>query len=579
MMDRIQRSLNIHFSRDLIEAISLSLAFHFAFAFLVLIGHPSLLRHGQDSDLYFRFEERTSLFSHGATSPLDPPAHPAPRAGEMKVFWENWDRPEEGKWDKSSSADEQINPAWEAGGNAGIDPREVMIGTSSEGSLADWSQKLFDQFDQSALILTDRQEQRAGDQIPLFKKSKGNELLPPSPLESISRDSALRPLDLSNFSALAKRGERGLALDGFSPIGTHWERAKAAPLSKAEDLASSKNLLIETKIYRRMSGPGFLLEATYRPKEDASFCKLHQNILFLVDRSSSIGARRFAHYKAAVISALDHLQGDESFNILFFDKKAVRFSQSAQLATKENLAAAKAFVEREKIGSFFTSSDLCSSLDQLPLDQAEDDAVSSALLLTSGETRQSRERQRRSIAHFCAKNDGKSALFVFAQGARNNLPLLELLAHFNKGRLHHAENEQKLSQALKASVISLRFPIGKEMLASAIGEKSGALQLLPQSGQQGDLYPQFAHRVMGIWTGSSDVYLYLQGQHRGDWLDIKHKVRIDHIIEKSDKEVEARYLVLQAFEHYGNYLKSGELAELKRAQDLLSTLGYPVAFA
>lgn len=578
MMVKMQRPLNIHFNRDLIEAISLSLAFHIAFAFLVLIGHPSLLRHGSDSDLYFRFEERTPLFYHGATSPLDPPAQPAPRAGEMKVFWENWDRPEKGELNKNISADGQIDPAWEAGGNAGIDPREVMSGTSGEGSLADWSQKLFDQFDQSAQILTDRQEQRAGDQIALLKKSKGDELLAPPPAESICRDGALRPLDLSNFGALTKRGERRLALDGFSPIGTHWERAKAAPLSKAEDLANSENLLIETKIYRRLAGPGLLLEATYRPKEDASFCKLHQNILFLIDRSSSISARRFAHYKAAVISALDHLQGDESFNILFFDKRSVRFSQKAQLATKENLEAAKAFVKREKLGSFFTSSDLCSSLDQLALDQAEDDAVSSALLLTTGETRQSRERQRRSIAHFCAKNDGKSALFIFAQGAKNNLPLLELLAHFNKGRLHHAEDEQKFSHALKASVISLRFPIGKEMLASAIGEKSGALQLLPRSGQQGDLYPQFAHRVMGIWTGSSDVYLYLQGRHKGDWLDIKHKVRIDHIIEKSDKEVEARYLVLQAFEHYGNYLKSGDFAELKRAQDLLSTLGYPLAF-
>lgn len=564
--------------RNLIEATTLSVGFHAICVFFIVARPPSLDSKLAERNLHFRFQEVPAHFNQGNSSSTAKIR--APQYLAMREIPQDWN---------SESREMKV-------GHAAFDSfqSEAMRG---ESILADLCfGKAFDEKEKSALAASSEQffanliqnspaprhqEPRASQTFAHYCASlQGEAMQNPEACPGPAVDELKGVLELSKLDALADLDPKKklLALDNFQTTRTEWMSPVAEP-NLGNEFASNENFQVKTKFYRRLADSDLVFETSYQPKSDTAFAPLGQNFIFYIDQSSVIGSQRFANFKQAVIEALDTLQRDDRFNIVFFNKKAMSFSPQSAVATEENVAAAKSFIQKQKCGRTYTYSDFYACLDHLPVPKLEEGEVGSALLLTNGESRLGRDRQRRSIANFKEKNEGRVSLFVFAEDRGENLPTLEVLAHFNKGQLHCLSQDLLLSQQLIEQIDSLRFAIGKEMCATMIClQKSGA-KLLPSSGVLSNFNPKIEFRVMGNCSETDKFYLYLQGRHGSQWLDIKCCIDEDRSIEQPNVDVERRYVILQAFEHYGNYLKSADLNELRTAHELLSKLGYPVAFS
>lgn len=582
--------------RDLIEAFCLSVAAHLVFVLFLFVARPQIVSSSMKGDLYYRIDEPqadTPLidpargnFTSVSFTPKIASAPPAPQDFEREDPWMN----------QMPSSAVRMHPTRELevmgnGATSALDQEALETWRERRSSVQMRTHRLMRHFQSAALTPLaelDRDQSLSSFQYYCKLPSPSPEKMgdkgrvrggaAQSPQSGEKGAKGVREtLTWLRGDAPTQRAP-GLALQAMAPNGITWGASAHLMDNECAQLATCENFDIDVCVHRRFNGQGVLFEAKFRPKAEVAFREIRQNYLFLIDRSSSINHQRFAQYKEAVLTALDHLQPSNTFNVLFFDKRVAKWAPSSLPGTQENLDAARAFIKGEKSGGFFSSTDLYSSLERIIPQAVADDEVVTAILLSDGDSRLSRERERRTIASFCEKNHNKVSLFALACGENNNLPLLELLTFFNRGRLSYCREGKKLPEHLRSLVNSLRFPIGKEMLASAIDLRGiPTPHLLPKSGQQTNLHRGLAHTVIGSCAHPEAFYLFLQGRHCGNWLDMKFRVSADHI-EAPDPDLERRYIVMCAFDHYANYLQSGAVDQLNAARELLSSLGYFAAF-
>src|SRR5262249_17320002 len=152
------------------------------------------------------------------------------------------------------------------------------------------------------------------------------------------------------------------------------------------------------------------------------------------------------------------------FNVLVFDDAVVRLSSQSLQWNPSNLANARDFLQQQKYGGVFATTDLYSSLGVIVPQAVAENEVNTAILLSYGYTFLSSEKQRTNIGNWTLKNSGKVSLYVIASGKGNNLALLDLLSVFNKGSLHFSATDTGLDSVLFKLMQSIRNPIGKDMV-------------------------------------------------------------------------------------------------------------------
>lgn len=576
--------------RDLCEAIALSIAFHLLCALLLFAVRPHLISFPPGGDFYIRLgEQNLPLVS---SSPKERPEMLVDIApdGEIVAPFDAAPPPTYGEWmsrmpvetARTSPTSQKLDALPRGATGAIHSPHQL---DSQAVFSPTWSQHLLRQLRPETLSLPGQlPRESTSEAFRLYCSSQAPKAPQvPKSAEGPDRNDLSRQLQqtLGWLRVDRARQEPKLALGGAAAPEFYWESTAANPAQSGQELANSENFSVDIKFYRRFAGRGYLFEARFRPKPEVGFQKLAQSYLFLIDRSNSISPARFAAFKKSVAEALKLLTSDDRFNIAFFDRRLTRFALESTPCTPDNLAAAQSFLDGEKSGGFFASTDLYTSLDRiLPLKKA-DEEITSAIILTDGDTHLSRERQRRTIAEWSRKNGGNLSLFAVACGRGNNLALMELLSFFNKGRLSYCSSEAELPELVKNLLLSLHYPIGRDMQATIASSLApSAPEILPSSGQFPNLQRAGTFSIVGVCEEPGDFYLYLQGRHRDAWLDIKQ--RVDSIaaseIGEPSAELERRYLVLKAFEHYSTYLQTAQNSELRAAKQLLQALGYFSAF-
>lgn len=170
------------------------------------------------------------------------------------------------------------------------------------------------------------------------------------------------------------------------------------------------NLDIE---YARKSNGTYLFRLTFFPKPHYPFKKIAQNYFFLIDRSQSIPPEYYERSKSAVIAALKLLKADNTFNVLIFDRKIVKLSHRNLPANFENITKAEKFLNQQKHGGIFATTDLYSSLGDIVPKSVAENEVNTAILLSDGDTFISRDNQRKTIGNWTKENSCKVSLLVW----------------------------------------------------------------------------------------------------------------------------------------------------------------------
>jgi von Willebrand factor type A domain len=364
----------------------------------------------------------------------------------------------------------------------------------------------------------------------------------------------------------------------FQAIGKKWDDffSMNSPLMGQIDplnavIASSDDFSVQVEYIKKITSNEYFFRLKLIQKEGISFKRIVQNVFFIIDRSHSIRENRYELTKAAVLKALTLLREGDSFNILIFDSSVSKLSKENLPWNKQNYSKAQEFLTKQMHGGFFASTDLYSSLDNIVPKAVAENEVNTAILLSDGDTYLTREQRRETINKWSQKNKGKVSLYSIASGKGNNLPLLDLLSTFNKGSLHYATNDSDLEKTLYNLMKSIRNPIGKEMVMTAIPPQPHIkLRLYPKNEHLPNLYEGTPYVVYGTINELKNFHLFFQGKYYDRWLDIKQIVSFDKIGPTKSSSLEKIWAIQEAYSYYDLYLKEGKNDYLQKAKSLLS---------
>lgn len=416
-----------------------------------------------------------------------------------------------------------------------------------------------------SLKASSQQQNRNHEQGPFH-------LAVPSQKEQLSKELIYNQSSVTASSSFAKFLENTPTIEDFSLLPDISQSDRHGGQGNYEGNVASDNDFSIQLNYAQTPSDSILFELKLLPKKDVTFKRIKQNLYFLIDRSSSISKAKFQAFKTAVSSALKNLHPSDSFNILFFDNGIERLSQDMLQANKNNIDKAYSFIDSVEHGGLFASTDLYASLDKIIPSNPPENQVNLAILLTDGDTYLDLSGQRKTIYDWTLKNDRKVSLFTFASGSKNNLPLLELLSTFNKGKLFHANFHSQLPKRLQDFILSKRNPIGKDVIINAITKNdSTAISIFPRGDRLPDLYENTPYSIYGEISQKDDFVVFIQGRHYQQWLNIKQKINFQEAAERR-LEVTNSWTLHKALDHYEKYLKDGILSDLRQANYLLSSL-------
>ena len=314
----------------------------------------------------------------------------------------------------------------------------------------------------------------------------------------------------------------------------------------------------------------FLFSISIVPTMDLSLTRLKQNFFFLIDRSNSIEKHRYQVFKRAVLKSLSFLREGDTFNIIILDREISRCSQENLLFNLASLQRAESFLERENHGGLFSATDIYSVLEKLTPSGTKDNELYTAILLTDGGTLLSANKQRKTIARWMQKNEGKLALFTAAVGKENNLPLLELLSACNRGKLLYSETHAAFPRKLAKLVHDLRNPIATDLRISTISANEKAnIVLYPPNSYAPNFYTDQPYFLIGTAKDPSDFTLLIEGKHNNQWISIEKKISFQNV-QKGGAQLKHEWIRAQAHQQYEKFLESGNIAHLEGAKKLLN---------
>lgn len=348
--------------------------------------------------------------------------------------------------------------------------------------------------------------------------------------------------------------------------------------SLSDMVAEGDHFNVSVEYTPRRFFPGFIFKVTLIPKQEIAFKRIRENYFFLIDRSNSILRGRFYYNKKAVLEAITHLNPDDTFNILLFDDHVVRLASKPIAPTEENIQASQKFLESQTHGGCFAATNLYHSLGKIIPQDVLDTEINTAILLSDGDTYLSLDKQRQLIGGWSSKNKGKVSLFCLASGEGNNLPLLEIIAKFNKGNLIYVPKHEHVIDKLKDLILTLKHPIGKHIVATAImAEKDISIYLQPKKERLSDLYKDKGFTIYGSTNKLSDFTLFLQGKYYERRFDIKKKISFSQAL-CGTVSLEKEWAETVAQEYYEKFFEDGKMKHLEAAKQLLSPLNLSVPF-
>ncbi|MCI0382233.1 MAG: hypothetical protein L0207_04180 [Chlamydiae bacterium] len=314
----------------------------------------------------------------------------------------------------------------------------------------------------------------------------------------------------------------------------------------------------------------YIFSLTIYPDMEIETEKMKQNFYFFIDRSNSIEKRRFNGFKRAVQRALFSLNEGAAFNICIFDKNIARLSEKNLMVSPKNLQFAEEFLDRQEYKAFFSAGDLFHSLEKIIPENFSPGEMHYVILISDGNTLLSAPRQKRAIAKWVERNQGKAIVYTAAAGQGNNLPLLDVLSYSTGGKLLYSDTYAAFPRKLVKMIRDLNDVLIKDITVEAHSSTSGHyVQLYPKKAPLNPLFSNRPYTLIGTTNKLTDFSLYLQGRSGGKWLTLKKTISFKEA-QKGGRSLEKLWATVKANSLYENFLKDGKSTNLKEAKKVLA---------
>lgn len=335
----------------------------------------------------------------------------------------------------------------------------------------------------------------------LFAKGGEEGLFLPPPMAPGKEPSDLLPLmhvEAKEFVAADKKGELG------EIISDHFQCKSASCQLPGEPL--------------------FVFRIEIEPTSLTHFQALDNEVLFVIDRSHSIAPDTFHHFKSAVSHALGLLPKSCRFNVAFFDRHVTPFEETSPVATRNEIIRAKTFLIGQDHGGLFASTDLFKALSALKISDA---AVTSALILTDGDTFLCSTEEKGELLRFIENKNPNLSIFAAATGESNNLKLLSEVTAFCRGHLIYEQEPAALQRRFASLVRSLSFPIAKDICLAIQKEEERKVFFLTPAHRLPVLYGRSPYVVYGTTDRPGPLTLFIQGKGARGPVTIKKQIVVE----------------------------------------------------
>jgi Ca-activated chloride channel family protein len=232
------------------------------------------------------------------------------------------------------------------------------------------------------------------------------------------------------------------------------------------------------------------LQASYLPKD----------IVFVMDRSGSMGGEKIEQVRSSLQFILDQLGEGDRFSIITFDDRVSVFSHTLQPVEAQTLQDARRYVDRVSAGGW-TDLDLALTTGLEILRRSEQREASRMIVfLTDGLPTAGATDEELIAQHVRNANARTEArLHVFGVGYDVNTHLLDRLAAENGGTVTYVQPHEDLEQALTGFYGKIAHPVLTDVEVKFDGLEVSALypEALPDLFQGSSILLAGRYKAMG----------------------------------------------------------------------------------
>ncbi|XP_015240932.1 PREDICTED: inter-alpha-trypsin inhibitor heavy chain H3 [Cyprinodon variegatus] len=166
--------------------------------------------------------------------------------------------------------------------------------------------------------------------------------------------------------------------------------------------------------------------------------RVPKNVVFVIDRSGSMGGTKMRQTLEAMVTILDDLHVDDYFAVIQFDDVILTWKDSLTKATKENVAEAKSYVRSIRAnGGTDINSGVLRGIDMLIKDRQEkklpERSIDMIILLTDGMPNSGVSRIPEIQENVKSAMGGNMSLFCLGFGNDVDYNFLDVMSKQNKG--------------------------------------------------------------------------------------------------------------------------------------------------
>jgi len=273
--------------------------------------------------------------------------------------------------------------------------------------------------------------------------------------------------------------------------------------SKSTDLGTALTFQL-FKYHDPVSGQKYFKLAVKVRDATMNFPVIPKEIIFLLDASGSIGARRLAQEKEGIIYSLKHLNPDDRFNIFVFKDKNIPFSPASLANTAENINNALDFLKGQKSWS---TTDLYGAL-RASIDLKNPFVPSYRVVMTDGFPTTGIIDARRVINEISKINDNKVSIFTFGGGTSADPYMLDFIAFKNRGWSTVVDREYFMGREFSKFYDEIKDPLLLNVRYYVSGLEP--LEIFPQT--MPDFFKGSQFVVYGKYTNEDKFALQIRGE-------------------------------------------------------------------
>jgi Ca-activated chloride channel homolog len=232
-----------------------------------------------------------------------------------------------------------------------------------------------------------------------------------------------------------------------------------------------------------------------------------RDLTLVVDVSGSMSGTKLEQAKAALNQALGTLSSKDRFRVIAFSSQVRRFRDSFVPATRDNLAAAREFVDGLGADG---GTNIAGALDAALDTPSDGERLSIVVFMTDGVPSIGEQAPDR-IAEQAAGRIGRTRMFTVGIGHDVNTYLLDRLASRGRGTAEYVAPGSNVETAMGSLLSKLRFPA---LVDLRIAETPVTLsQTLP--AQLPDLFYGEELVVFGRYKGQGSGTILVTGERNG----------------------------------------------------------------